>query len=402
MTEPSGNLVDRLRQEAGRLGLDQIGIVPAVRAPGFDRYQAWLEQGHAAGMAYLATQAVAREHPESILPGVRSVIVARVLYGQRGSQGSADPARGRIARFAQGADYHEHLWRRLEDLLAWLQGEVPGTVGRAVADSAPLLERDFARLAGLGWIGKNTMLIDRRVGSYTVLGALLVDLELPADAPSTTDHCGTCQRCLEACPTDAFVGPYQLDARRCLSYWTIEHRGLVPEPWADQFDGWAFGCDVCQEVCPWNRKAPAAGVPALEARPEWVEPDLIAWLDADPGQFRRLLKGTALLRVKPAGLRRNAALILGTRRVERAVPALVRRLLDPGEDPIVRGSAAWALSRIGTEEALAALRGLPASETIVNEAVEKSLADADPGRARGPVAGNTTAANDGSRQVRRS
>ncbi len=176
-----------------------------------------------------------------------------------------------------------------------------------MADTAPLLERDFARLAGLGWIGKNTMLIDRRLGSFTVLGALLVDVELRPDEPHHASHCGTCTRCLDACPTDAFDGPYRLDARKCISYWTIEHRGPIPDEFADRLDGWVFGCDVCQDVCPWNRKAPPGREPALEPRPEWTHPDLIELLARDPAELSRALKGTALSRAKRAGLLRNAA-----------------------------------------------------------------------------------------------
>ncbi len=378
MTPLPDDLVPRLKAEARQLGLDRLGIAPAVRPPGFDRYVEWIERGHAAGMTYLADQASAREHPDSILPGVRTVLVASALYGQRSGSPCDDPARGRVARYAQGGDYHEHFWRRLEDLLAWLQAEVPGLTGRAVADSAPLLERDFAQLAGLGWIGKNTLLIDRRLGSYTLLGALLIDRELPPDTPHRTDHCGSCTRCLEACPTDAFAAPYQLDAARCLSYWTIEHRGPIPELWADRLDGWAFGCDICQEVCPWNRKAPAEGGPVFRARPEWVDPDLIAWLDADPAEFTDRIRGTALKRTKAAGLRRNAALILGTRRLVRAVPSLSGRLADPREDPVVRAAAAWALGRIATPEAIEALRlhaGAP--EPQLAAAVARALAAAD-------------------------
>jgi epoxyqueuosine reductase len=240
-----------------------------------------------------------------------------------------------------------------------------------VADSAPLLERDFARRAGLGWIGKNTMLIDRRLGSYTVLGALLVDVDLEPDDPHAASHCGTCTRCLEACPTDAFAGPYQLDARRCLSYWTIEHQGPIDEEFADQLGDWVFGCDVCQEVCPWNRKAPPGREPALAPRPRWTDPDLLDWLTCNPAEFARALKGTALARAKRTGLLRNAALILGSRRVREAVPALVACLSDA--DPVVRAAAAWALGRIGTEGADRDTVTPPAQEAA-------STSDSGPGR----------------------
>ncbi len=207
-----------------------------------------------------------------------------------------------------------------------------------------MLERDFARLAGLGWIGKNTMLIHKRLGSFTVLGALLTDADLTTDAPFELDHCGTCTRCLDACPTDAFDGPHRLDARRCISYWNIEHRGAMPDEPAGSLDGWAFGCDVCQDVCPWNRKAPSGREPALAPRGAWVNPDLIAWLDRTPEEWTELLSGTALKRAKRAGLIRNAALILGTRGVREAIPSLPRLSDDP--DPTVRWAAEWALRRM--------------------------------------------------------
>jgi epoxyqueuosine reductase len=366
-------LTDRLKAEAIRLGFDQVGIAPAVAPPGYPHYLDWLGRGHAAGMAYMHRQAEARAHPDRLLDGVRSVVVCGFVYGRRGEPSTA-ARRGKVARYARGADYHDLLWGRLEALLAWLQGQCPGTRGRAVADTAPLLERDFARLAGLGWVGKNTMLIGRRLGSFTLLGSLLVDAELRPDEPLRADHCGTCTRCLDACPTGAFAGPHQLDARRCISYWTIEHKGPIPDEAAGALDGWVFGCDVCQQVCPWNRKAPEGREPALAPRPEWTDPDLIAWLAEDPAAFTRGLKGTALSRAKRSGLLRNAALILGQRGEVAAVPVLIERLRDA--DPVVREAAAWALGRIGTDGALLALgaaRGHedPGTRAAVHRALDR-------------------------------
>ena len=346
-------LTDRLKLEARRLGFDLVGVAPAVVPAGYGRYLEWLEQGREAGMSYLRRHARAKGHPRHVLGGVRSIVVAGMIYG-RADATAPGPTEGKVARYARGGDYHEVLWRRLETLLAWLKAERPAVVGRAACDTAPLLERDFARLAGLGWIGKNTCLIDRKAGSFTVLGSLLVDIELACDAPLEVDHCGTCTRCLEACPTDAFDGPYRLDARKCISYWTIEHKGPIPDGDAPSLGDWAFGCDICQDVCPWNRKAPGGREPALEARPEWVNPDLIDWLASDPAAFSRSLEGTALARSKRSGLLRNAALILGTRRIREAVPVLIDRLVDV--DPVVRGASAWALRRIGSPAALDALR----------------------------------------------
>lgn len=350
----STELTQALKAEALRLGFDRVGVAPAVASPGHGRYLDWLRAGHAAGMDYLDRHKEVRSHPARLLDGVRSVVMASVVYGQA-SPKAGQEGRGKVARYARGRDYHRVLWDKLGALLGWLRTRCPEVQGRAVVDTAPLLERDFARLAGLGWIGKNTMLIDRRLGSFTFLGALLVDIELAVDAPHAADHCGTCTRCLEACPTDAFAGPHELDARRCISYWTIEHKGPIPDTFADRLDGWVFGCDVCQDVCPWNRKAPSGRMPELEAEPGWSDPDLIEWLTRDREAWQHALKGTALARSKRTGLLRNASLVLGSRREPEAVPALQSRLADVEEDPVVRAAAAWALGQIATEPARQAL-----------------------------------------------
>ena len=343
-------LTNRVKERARLLGFDGVGIAPAVLSPGYDHYMGWLAEGHNAGMDYLRRNAQVREHPDRILPGVRSLIVVSLVYGEPIDQ-PASEERGRVARYARGSDYHDVLWRKLEELLSWLEQQAPGIRGRAVADTAPLLEREFARLAGLGWLGKNTMLIHKRLGSFTFLGALLVDLQLTPDEPHRADHCGTCTRCLEACPTGAFPAPYQLDANRCISYWTIEHKGRIPEEYAERLHGWAFGCDICQEVCPWNRKAPPGAEPSFRSREEWASPNLIEWLERDREVWTILLRGSAMKRAKRVGLVRNAVLILGTRRVESATEALAGLLGDASEDPVIRASAAWALGRIGSDSA---------------------------------------------------
>jgi len=365
------DLTDRLKVEARRLGFDLVGVAPAVVPPGYGRYLEWLEAGREAGMGYLRRQAEARGHPGHVLEGARSVVVVGMIYGERDPD-PPGPTQGKVARYARGGDYHDVLWRKGEALLGWLQAERPGVVGRAVCDSAPLLERDFARLAGLGWIGKNTCLIDRKAGSFTVLGALLVDEELAYDAPFEADHCGTCTRCLDACPTGAFDGPYRLDARRCISYWTIEHKGPIPDEAAQSLDGWVFGCDVCQDVCPWNRKAPPGREPALGARLEWSHPDLIEWLGRDPAAFSKAIKGTALARSKRTGLLRNAALILGTGGTVEAITALIDRLGDV--DPVVRGASAWALGRIGSARAVPALsEAVDDPDPAARDAIRRAL-----------------------------
>ena len=350
------DLTNRLKSEALRLGFDDVGIAPAVPAPGYPSFLQWLEAGHHAGMEYMSRHGAKREHPGSVLEGVCSVVVVSVVYGQREHESEPPaPTHGKVARYARGNDYHRLLWDKLEALNHWLRTQCPTIRGRAVVDTAPLLERDFARLAGLGWIGKNTMLISRRLGSFTFLGALLIDAELAYDPPHVVNHCGTCTRCLDACPTQAFVGPYQLDAGRCISYWTIEHKGVLADQDAARLHGWVFGCDICQDVCPWNRKARPGRDPDFDARPEWSDPDLIEWLTKGAAEWKAMLEGTALARAKRAGLLRNAALVLGTHGTAEAVAPLAGRLDDRSEDASVRASAAWALGRIGTGEALAAL-----------------------------------------------
>ncbi len=363
------SLENRLKQHAVDLGFDLVGIAPAEPADGFDHLQEWLAAGYAGDMAYLHKHAEARRHPSSILPTVRSVVMAAMSYnfeemgnGEQERMGSREwgmvrdqqatnppfpiphSPLGRIARYARGTDYHEVFWRRLELLLAWLQAERPGCRGRAVADSAPLLERNFARRAGLGWIGKNTLLINPESGSFVLLGALLADVLLAPDEPFEIDHCGTCTACLDACPTKAFVAPGVLDARRCVSYLTIENRGDVPADLRAGVGDWLFGCDVCQDVCPWNRKARPGREARLRPRPELTALDPVELLGISEDEFQRRFAGTALLRARRRGLLRNAAIVLENTGDCSALPALRRAAQD--DDPVVREAAATAAARI--------------------------------------------------------
>ena len=339
----SSALEARLKQRAGELGFDLAGIAPATPADGFAHLQDWLARGFAGEMTYLHHHNAARRDPAAVLPDVRSVVMVAMNYRPPEAP-EAGPLRGQVARYAGGADYHDVLRRRLNELLVWIQAEAPGTTGRAVVDTAPLLERDFARRAGLGWFGKNTMLIHKRLGSYFFLGALLLDRALEHDAAFATSHCGSCTRCLDACPTEAFAAPFQLDARRCISYLTIELRGAIPEELRPGIGDWVFGCDVCQEVCPWNRKAPLGTEPEFAPAAVGRTLDLIELLSLSEEEFRRRYRGTALWRTRRRGLLRNAAIALGNLGDRRALPALEKALDDP--EPLVCDAARWAIARL--------------------------------------------------------
>lgn len=341
---------ERLKVFARQLGCDLVGITAAETARTYPHFRAWLEAGYSGDMGYMQRHAKAREHPRHVLETVRSIVLIAVSYHQLYPHTTRQ---GRIASYACRADYHHVLWDLLDRIGAWLRREIPGCQTRSVVDSAPLLERDFAQRAGLGWFGKNTMLLHPRLGSYFFLGALLTSADLPPDPPFATDHCGTCTACLDACPTHAFPAPGVLDARRCISYLTIELKGPVPVDLRPGVGDWLFGCDICQEVCPWNQKAQPGSLPALAARPDLQDPDLIAWLQLRPDQFRELFRGTPLTRPKRRGLLRNVCLVLGNLRRYDAEPILISALED--EEPLIRGAAAWALGQLATAAAARAL-----------------------------------------------
>ena len=258
------------------VGFDLVGIAPAVSPPGLGHFTEWLQQGFAGEKQYLSRRETAYAHPEHVMPTVRSVVMLAINYNTKDPHHEVDSGNdaasqiaGRVARYAQGSmDYHDLLRAKLKDLADSLHTKWPNCRTRGVVDTAPLLERDFAKLAGLGWFGKNTMLINKRAGSWLLLAALLTDLDLEPDAPHQTSHCGTCTRCLDVCPTDAFSAPYVLDARRCIAYLTIELRGSIPNELRDGVGDWLFGCDLCQDVCPWNRKSPVTTEPAFQPLPD--------------------------------------------------------------------------------------------------------------------------------------
>jgi len=321
-----GHLEGKLKAAAYGLGFDLCGIAAFGPADTTAQFDAWLAAGYHGEMAYLARRRA--------VTGVTHAIVVALDYGGKEPDGP-------VARYARGRDYHDVMLERLAELHRWLEAEVGRPVsGKAYVDTGPILERDLARRAGLGWFGKNTMLIHPRLGSFFFLGALLVDLELTADAPFESERCGTCTRCLDACPTQALVAPGVMDARRCISYLTIELKGAIPETFRSGLGDHVYGCDVCQDVCPWNvRFARALDEPALAPR---AEIDAVEMLALDDAGFRERYRGTAITRAKRRGLARNAAVVLGNRGDASALPVL-ERAASEDPDPVVREHAAWAI-----------------------------------------------------------
>jgi epoxyqueuosine reductase len=340
-------LVDRLRAETERRGFTLFGVAPATDADGFGRFEAWLDAGYAGEMTYLHQRRELRRHPRGVLGRVRSVVMLGMEYADCGvwsaECGIEDGRSATIARYARGPDYHRFVWDKLNELSAWLMATMPGSVAHGTCDSAPLLERDFARRAGLGWFGKNTMLINTRRGSFFFLASLLTSLELPASEPHTGSHCGTCTACLDACPTQAFPEPGVLDATKCISYLTIELRGAMPEELRPAVGNWLFGCDVCQDVCPWNRDRGVRAA-AFPSTPDLAALDPIELLSLSAEQFKQRFAGTSLVRTRRTGLLRNACIVLGNTGDERALPALERAMIDA--DDVIAEAAAWAAGRI--------------------------------------------------------
>ncbi len=335
----------RVRELAAEVGLDLIGVAPAGPASTWEDYRTWLSRGYGADMAYLARpEAVARRaDPRRILPEARSILVVAASYAGA-PHPALPPLHGRVSRYAWGEDYHRWLLRRLQALVRRIGEECGGTFpSRCYVDTGPLLERVWAQAAGLGWQGKNTNLIHPRLGSYLFLGVALLGLDLEPTPADKLPSCGSCTRCLAACPTGAIIAPGVLDARRCLSYLTIEHRGSIPEQLRPLMGEWLFGCDVCQEVCPWNRKPLAAhrNDPPPPAATLYL-PDL---LNLDAATFRARFRRTPLWRATPEGLARNAAVVLGNRGDLAARPFLERAAREH-PSAVVREHATTALRRL--------------------------------------------------------
>ena len=353
-SQTNASTKETIAASALALGFTSVGFASASAAPHAERLHAWLAAGRHGTMRWMARDPDRRADPRLVLRGARTVISVSLSYyrGECPAEGNGAP-RGRIARYAWGRDYHKRIRRRLRLLARAIRERCPGATWLAYVDTGPVLDRAWAERAGLGWIGKNTNVIAPVRGSYSFLGEILTDLALEPDAPAR-NHCGTCARCIAACPTGAIVGPYQLDARRCISYLTIEHRGAIPVELRPAIGSRIFGCDDCQEVCPWNRFAVPTQDPEFADRPEQKTPELIPLLTLDEEAFRTRYQGTAILRAKRAGFARNVAVALGNSG-DRAAIGPLAQALEKDPDATVRGHAAWALGRIGGARAAKAL-----------------------------------------------
>ncbi len=351
-------MTELVQRAAARAGFDAAGIAPAASFSELEYFRDWVREGRAGEMKYLEGRSEAGELKRASLaavaPWARSVIVCAINYNTAQPR-SIDPAgpngvpRGWISRYAWSRDdYHDSVLRRLRMLEAEIrQAAGPDCQTRCYVDTGPVVERVYARYAGVGWIGKNTCVINQRLGSWLFLGVILTSLELEPGLPAP-DRCGSCTRCLDACPTGAFPAPYKMEATRCISYLTIEKRGEIPDELRVGMGRQVFGCDICQDVCPWNRKAPASVAPEFQARGGLVNPALewLAGLSED--EFRRQFRGSPIKRARYGGLRRNVAVALGNSGDPRAVAALERLAAD--EDPVVAEHARWGLRKLKIDD----------------------------------------------------
>ena len=339
-----------IKRVAGEAGFELAGIAPAEDFRELAVYPEWIAAGHAGEMRYLeardARGRLKRASLQHVAPWARSVVVCALNYNtaQPRSTEARDRRRGWISRYAWSQeDYHDAVMRRLRQVEAAIRQACGECETRCYVDTGPVVERVYAKYAGIGWMGKNTCLINQQIGSWLFLGVILTSLELQPDLPAP-DRCGSCRRCIEACPTAAFLGPYQLDATRCISYLTIEKRGPAPEELRAGMGNHVFGCDICQDVCPWNRKAPVSDAPELQARPALVNPAL-EWLAAmRDDEFRGVFRRSPIKRAKRIGLRRNVALAMGNSGDRSFIPRLEELAAD--SDETVAEAARWALSRL--------------------------------------------------------
>ncbi len=381
------DLAQQIKTHGSALGFDLVGVSQVGEPAHGDSFAEWLRRGYHGQMGYMARTARERAHQGEFLPWARSVVsVAQGYSTPHRRPSETDGIRGWISRYAWGEDYHELMQGRLEKLLRFVRDVAGAEVrGRAFVDAGPVLDREAAARAGIGWYGKNTNLLSMRLGSFFFLGELFLSLDLPPDRP-VRDRCGRCRMCLDACPTRAFVGPYVLDARRCISYLTIELKGAIPRELRPLMGDHIFGCDICQDVCPYNARMRPTHEPAFRPREGLHAPELIPFLALTDAEFKSRFQGSPILRAKRRGFLRNVCVALGNLKRPEAVPALARTLReDP--DSLVRSHAAWALGQIATPEAAAALRAARRreAEASVLEEIEDAIQTLPPSGTPSPT-----------------
>lgn len=350
-------LTQQIYQRANALGFELVGITPAAQSETIALYRQWIENGYAGKMGYLEKHLPLKVDVRQLLTEAKSVIsLAMNYYTLDPPKALAeDPARGQISRYAWGDDYHDVIRQRLSALIDFIKQTAETELKtRVCVDTAPIIEREYAQKAGLGWIGKNTNLIHWRSGSWYFLSEVLINIALESDIPAIRGSCGTCTRCIEACPTDAIIEPNVLDSRLCISYLTIELKEGIPKALRPKIGNLIFGCDICQEVCPWNSKAVPTDEPAFQPRAGNFAPKLLSLMGMTQQEFSRRFKGSPIKRTKRRGFLRNVLVAIGNWGDRRAVPALKDALTD--DDPLVRSHAAWALGRIGGNTAKQILR----------------------------------------------
>jgi epoxyqueuosine reductase len=361
-----------LKRWAVEEGFDRAGIARLGPSDHAEAFRAWLSRGENAGLGYMERRGDERLDPRNLLDGARSVLCVALQYHPTAVPAD-ERAVGRIARYARGRDYHDLMWGRLRRLESRVAEAFPGVGTRHYVDTGPVLERELAARAGIGSFGKNTNLLHPEAGSWFFLGELFLTLDLEPETP-IAELCGTCSRCLDECPTGALPAPYRLDATRCISYWTIEHRGWLPPEAREMIGEWLFGCDVCQEVCPLNEAPAQTADPQLEPDQRRGSLDLVELLELGREEYVEVFRGSSMKRAKLEGLQRNAAVVLGNTGRQEAVPALARALEHA--ESVVRGHAAWALGRVGGSEArkaLATARKREADERVRTE-IDSALA----------------------------
>ncbi len=368
-------LTNAIKDKAIDLGFDLIGVSPIDSFPENQFYKEWLNKGFSGEMTYLERNPEKREDIQNILPGAKSVISCAMNYNTDYpySIEHADNTKGWISRYAWGDDYHDTIKDKLQILMNYMYSESSDEINsKLYVDTGPVLERAYGKYAGVGWVGKNTCLINQEIGSWIFLGEIITNIELEYDAP-VPDRCGTCTRCIDACPTDAIIEPYILDSRLCISYLTIELKDKIPHEFREEVQNNIYGCDICQDVCPWNKRAHISDKTEFEPREGLLNPDLSYLSSLSVDEFRKQFKGSPIKRTKRRGLLRNVMIAMGNSGEKSFVPYITECLKD--EEPLVRAHALWALWKIEgvtSKEILINCRDIENNSIVIDE-IDKIL-----------------------------